>query len=364
MKSVLTYLALLLLVAFAVTVSCTQQEDLPKPPEKEQHEPDPTPDPTPEPEPDPESDPESDPDPNMDPAPLPGLPTVACYLMPCCRVNNAGTKFLVCDEWNKAHDYKDISQVRDILKKIRQAGIKVVGVDFTNPSQWDDYGESAPHNGDGGEFWREFKPMLDNIALVCAETGMEYFLFIGNTQYWGLDYWNDIAGRILQNWAQDPAYRRYGYGDNRPLLVAFIPGTNFASQIKAAPESRKNNLMKFRIGTCQVNDPITPTVTDGWGYRNYSSSSDDKVRFACPNGGVGPDSWYRIKANAWERRVNWALQATEYAILGSYDDTCDAIFWGIADVRRSYTHCHREESTIEDPYAYYNIVRKTVTGLD
>ena len=304
--------------------------------------------------------------PAPDPDPLPGLPHLICHIMPCCRANNAGTKFLVNGNWNAAHNYVNISHVRGILDKIRKAGINTVCIDFTNASQWDNYGESALHNGDGGEFWYQFGPMLENIVQVCNETGMEFCLFIGNpsTPWTDLAYWNDIAGRILQNWAKDPAYRHYGYGDDRPLLVMFVPGSNLASILRSAPASKKNNLLQFRIGTCQVNSPITPTTTDGWGYRNYSASSDGKVRFACPNGGVPPQDWYRVDAEEWQRRVDWVLGAKEYAVIGSYDDTCDAIFWGVADVKNSLQEYHKNSSTVGDPYIYYNIVRKTVTGLD
>lgn len=301
------------------------------------------------------------PDPSVHP--LPGLPTVVCHLMPCCRVNNAGTKFLIRGEWEPRHDYSDISQVRDILRRVKEAGINVVSIDFTNPSQWDDAGQAALHNSTG-EFWSQFKPMLDNIVLVCEQFGMEFFLFIGNTEVWGMDYWNFIAGCILQNWAQSPAYHKYGYGDDRPMLVMFIPGSRFAAQMRRTPAGQKNNLLQFHIGTCQINTAITPTTTDGWGYRNYSASSDGKVRFACPNGGVPPDDWYRIGAAAWRERVQWALGATEYAVLGSYDDTCDAIFWGIADVSGSTSAYHINQETVGDPFVYYNIVRKEVTGLD
>ena len=304
--------------------------------------------------------------PEPDPDPLPGLPNLVCHIMPCCRANNAGTKFLVNDTWTSSHNYGNIAHVRGILDKIRKAGINTVCIDFTNASQWDDFGESALHNGDGGEFWYQFGPMLENIVQVCNEKGMEFCLFIGNPQttWTKLAYWNDIAGRILQKWAGDPAYRHYGYGDDRPLLVMFVPGTNLASLLRSAPSSQKNNLLQFRIGTCEINSPITPTTTDGWGYRNYSQSSDGKVRFACPNGGIPPQNWYRVDAQEWQRRVTWVLGATEYAVIGSYDDTCDAIFWGVADVRGSVTDYHKNQSTLNDPYVYYNIVRKSVTGLD
>ena len=285
-----------------------------------------------------------------------------CHIMPCCRTNNAGTRFLVNDRWNSAHDYSHIDEVRSILQHIKDAGINIVCIDFTNASQWDDIGQSALHNGDGGEFWQTFHPMLDNIVKVCAEKDMKYCLFLGNTlaPTTTLEYWNFIAGIVLERWASDPSYLRYGFGDDRPMLVMFVPGSSLASQLRRAPASQKNNLEQFHIGTCQVNSPITPTPTDGWGYRNYSQSSDGKVRFACPNGGVPPQDWYRVDADEWQRRVAWALGASEYAVLGSYDDTCDAIFWGIADVRRSISDYHRNNSTLMDPYVYYNIVRNSL----
>lgn len=296
---------------------------------------------------------------------VPSVPhtcTPVCHIMPCCRTNNAGTRFLVNGSWNAAHDYQNINEVRGILQNIKDAGINVISIDFTNASQWDDFGQSALHSGDGGEFWYKFGPMLNNIVQVCAEKDMKYFLFIGGTlsATTSLDYWNFIAGVILERWASDPNYLKYGYGDDRPMLVMFMPGTRLASQLRTAPVSQKNNLQQFHIGTCQVNSPITPTTTDGWGYRNYSGSSDGKVRFACPNSGVPPQDWARVDAAEWQSRVAWALGATEYAVLGSYDDTCDAIFWGIADVRLSLSSYHRNVTTENDPYIYYNIVHDSL----
>lgn len=293
------------------------------------------------------------------------LPTLVSYIMPCCRTYNRGTTFLVDGQWHPSHNYGIISHVRDILQKIQDAGINTICIDFSNASQWDDYGESAQHNGDGGEFWQLFRPMLENIVQVCQEKEMKYFFLIGNiTTAGGISYWNGIARRIWENWAQDANYQHYGYGDDRPLLVCFLPGTTYASQIRGATAANKEYLLKFRVGTCQINSPITPTFTDGWGYRNYSQSSDGKVRFACPNGGVPPQDWYRVDDEEWRRRVKWVLQATEYAIIGSYDDTCDAIHWGMADSRHSITPYHVNEATVEDPYIYYNIVRKAILGIE
>ena len=289
-----------------------------------------------------------------------GAPYAVCHLMPCCRANNAGTKFLVGGQWLTDHDYTDIAQVRSILGQVQEAGINIVSLDFSNPSQWDDYGQSAKHGGDGNELWRISKKQIQNIALVCAEKGMEFFFLIGDTQRWGLKYWNMIAEYIWNNWVDFESYRSYGFGDDRPMLVVFLPGTNYAQQIASAPDSTTNYLKRFRVGTCQINDAITPTPTDGWGYRNYSQSSDGKVRFACPNGGVAPAQWYRVDADEWQKRVDWALGAEEYMVLGSYDDTCDGIFWGIADVSGSTTAYHKNESTVYEPAVYYNIVKKTL----
>ena len=293
------------------------------------------------------------------------LPTLVSYVMPCCRVHNRGTTFLVNGSWTATHSYGDLSQVLDIFQKIKDAGINVVCVDFSNASQWDDYGESALHNGDGGEFWRQFGPMIDVIVEACRAKEMKFFFLIGNiTTAGGISYWNGIARRIWENWAQLDVYQRYGYGDDRPLMVCFLPGTTYASTLRRASAANKNYLEKFRVGTCQINSPITPTATDGWGYRNYSGSSDGKVRFACPNSGVPPSDWARVDDAEWKRRVKWALGASEYAILGSYDDTCDAIFWGIADVSHSYMPYHSNAATSQDPFIYYNIVRRTILGLD
>ena len=173
-----------------------------------------------------------------------------------------------------------------------------------------------------------------------------------------MKYWNTVAGFIWEHYAQTPAYRRYGFGDDRPLLVSFLPGDTFWPLWDRTPGEEKDNLSKFRIGTCQVNDPISPTPSDGWGYRNVSESSDGKVRFCSPNSGVSPEEWARVDAAEWRKRVRWALGAQEYAVFGSYDDTCDAIMWGICDVSMSTKPCHINPSTVADPFIYYDILKE------
>lgn len=280
-----------------------------------------------------------------------------CHLLICCRSNNEGIRFEVNGEWLEAHDYGDIEQVKGIMNHIRNAGIRTVIVDMTNPSQWT-------------RFWDEFKPMVDNVAEACSQMDMEFLLFIGaalpeqvkkNNQIDqdAFTFWNGIAELIKDSWAQHPSYRKYGYGDDRPMLIVFQPSDMYWDDYWASPPEKKNHLNHFRIGTTQVNDPILPGKTDGWGYRNYSQSSDGKVRFVSPNGGVHPnDPWYRISVEKWKERVEWAREAEHYSVYGSYDDTCDAIHWGIADTR----DCSSEIKSYpgHDSKSYYQVVKNAL----
>ena len=276
-------------------------------------------------------------------------PVPVTYIMVCCHGADKGTVFLANGKWDSRHDYRDYGFARDMMRKIKESGINVVGVDFTNPSQWDQF--KAHH-------W----PMLENVVRAAAELDMQYFIFMGNTHAHTMKYWNDKAKIVWETFAQDKHYRRYGFGDDRPMLTIFLPGKDFKSHFDRTPDSEKCWLAKFRIGTCQVNDPIVPTPTDGWGYRNKSAGSTDFARFVAPNSGVGPGTWARVDAKEWRERVKWALGAKEYAVIGTYDDTCDCIFWGIADVRKSQNKIHVHESTKDDPYIYYNVVKEEIAA--
>lgn len=70
------------------------------------------------------------------------------------------------------------------------------------------------------------KYQLETIETVCNELGMQFIMFIGNPAAHTLAYWNGIAKRIWENWAQKDVYRKYGYGDDRPMLVVFYMGEN------------------------------------------------------------------------------------------------------------------------------------------
>jgi hypothetical protein len=273
-----------------------------------------------------------------------GIPCT--HILICCRESNKGIKFSVNGKWNEAHDYSDRRQVSDVLQKIKDAGIRIVIIDMTNDSQWNQY-------------WKIYKPMVENIQQVCKEKKMQFVIFIGAAGSFA--DWNEKAKIIWTTWAKDSTYRRYGFGDNRPMLVAFQPSDMYWERYNKAPESEKTYLSKFHIGTTQVNDPILPGKSDGWGYRNYSQSVDGKVRFVCPNGAVVNDTWHRIDGNQWRRRIEWARKSLEYSVYGSYDDTCDAINWGIADTKDTEVKYNKYPGN--DPFIYYDILKKELTGL-
>lgn len=275
------------------------------------------------------------------------------HILICCRTTNEGIKFFVNGKWEPDHDYRDIEVVRDILHKIKDAGVNTVIIDMTNSSQWNQY-------------WDIFEPMLDNIEQVCIEKEMQYFMFIGasltdKSTEEAFAFWNDMAGKIWKRWAQNPTYRQYGYGDDRPILLVFQPADWYWDDYNQMSKGNKNYLSKFHIGTTQVNDPILPGKSDGWGYRNYSQSVDGRIRFASPNGGVHPDDpWYRVSAEVWAQRVAWAKEADHYSIYGSYDDTCDGIHWGIADTKD--TERERNKYPNDDPYLYYNVLKQALVN--
>ncbi|MHB1462618.1 MAG: hypothetical protein ACYC1M_15120 [Armatimonadota bacterium] len=237
-----------------------------------------------------------------------------CHVLICCRSTNRGIKFLVNGQWNPAHDYGDISQ-----------------------------------------FWDAYKPMVDNIQQVCREKQMQFFLFIGAAG--DMAFWNEKAKYTLENWAKDKTYRRYGNGDDRPMLIIFNPAEMWWPRYNSAPAAHKTYLSRFHMGTTQVNDPILPGKSDGWGYRNYSQSADGKVRFVAPTSGVAPsDPWRHISGEQWRKRIAWALKADHYMVFGSYDDVCDGINWGIADT--SGTTVEYNKYPGDDPYVYYKILQE------
>ncbi len=281
------------------------------------------------------------------------------HILICCRSENKGVTFEVNGEFIANHDYGDINQVRDILQKIKDAGIQSVIVDMTNPSQW-------------LRLWGEFEPMVDNVAQVCREKQMQFFLHIGGglsapvvaenriTQR-HVDFWNDVAEKIWHGWAQKPEYRRYGFGDDRPVLLIFTPAKSFwRDMAEAAPED-KAYLEKFHLGTMQINGVINDTVeSDGWGYRSKWQNKSGSVRYTSPNGGVHPSTWHKIDAKQWAKEVRWVKDASEYSIYGSYDDTCDSIFWGIADTSASRRECNIYPDP-GNPRYYYDVLKKILT---
>jgi hypothetical protein len=290
-----------------------------------------------------------------------------CYLLICCKNCNRGVEYLVNGQWKASHDYSDINQTRDILQKIKEVGIKNVIIDMSNSAQWE-------------SLWVENEKAVNNIEIVCKEKKMKFFILIGSSltqndlnAYGNVniqDFWNEKAGVILDKWAKKATYKKFGYdGDNRPMIVYFDSSERFKSTYNATASQFKTNLSKFYIGNTQVNEYITAGTTDGWGYRNFSQNSDGSIRFASSNGGVAPEngtpapnnfSWHKVSPAEFKRRTQWAAQASKYSIYGAYDDTCDAIDFGIAKTDNAERNYNKYPNN--DPYVYYNIVKEIVAN--
>ena len=84
------------------------------------------------------------------------------HVLICCRGSNNGTTFEVNGRMIANHDYSDIGQTRDILQKIKDAGIQTVIIDMTNAFQWT-------------SLWDSDEPKVDNIRKVTL--GKRHDLF-------------------------------------------------------------------------------------------------------------------------------------------------------------------------------------------
>ncbi len=284
-------------------------------------------------------------------------------LLLCCRGNDRGT-YLVEGKWNPNHNYGDINQVRSILSHIQNAGINLVYIDMTNPSQWT-------------RLWSEYLHMVENVRSVCAEKNMEYFIMIGavvspavrnegGMPVWiktvgDLEFWNMQAQYIWDNWASDSHYRTYGFGDDRKIITMFTSGESLESLWSNTAEQYKTYLSKFYRGTHQFNVRSQDTPTDGWGYRDIMQSSDGKIRFVSPTKGLHPPSSTHITAQEWSDRIDWAMKADHYSIYGSYDDNNDNIHWGINDTKNS-TSSLPVKYPGNDSYYYYDVLKNKLTS--
>ena len=285
-----------------------------------------------------------------------GVPVTGLLL--CCRGTDRGP-FLVNGEWNPSHDYSDIDQVRSILSHIREAGINIVCIDMTNPSQWT-------------HLWEIYEPMVGNVRKACAEMDMEYFIMIGAVvsdavragkrmpdyikDIGHLEFWNQQAKYIWENWAGEEQYRTYGFGDDRKIINMFYPGIWVETLWNEAPDEHKTYLSKFYRGTHEYNQDFEDTPSDGWGYRDKQQSSDGKIRFVCPTEGLHPSTSTHISAEEWAERIDWAAEAAHYSIYGSYDDNNDNIHWGITNTANNSAPQMRYPGN--DPYYYYNVLKK------
>ena len=94
------------------------------------------------------------------------------HVLICCRGSNNGTTFEVNGSMIPNHDYSDIGQTRDILQKIKDAGIQTVIIDMTNASQWT-------------QLWSTYEPKVDNIRKVTLETGVPEQERLIESRYFG-----------------------------------------------------------------------------------------------------------------------------------------------------------------------------------
>ncbi len=290
-----------------------------------------------------------------------GFPCV--HLLVCCRSANDGTKFLVNGSFTENHDYRIIDHTRSILQSIKDAGIDTVIVDLTNPAQWETLINTHTI------------PQINNIAQVCREKKMQWFIHYGGqvtdisrmdhnipASVTRLAYWNGKAKIIWDNWAQTSEYRKYEFGGNSdPITVIFDNAVAHNAAYASALPSEKDYVSRFRRGTVEINTGFTQyDVLDGWGYRNRFQSSAGNVRFVSPNPGNPPSTWGKISQTAFRREVIWARRAGDYSIYGSYDDTPDSIFWGIADTVNSQKP-HHVFPDPTNPFYYHDVVRSLLT---
>ncbi len=190
---------------------------------------------------------------------------------------------------------------------------------------------------------------------------MQFALHIGNGASKDMKWWNDIAKMIWDTWAQTPTYRKYGYGDDRPLLIYFSESVRFWKEYNELKPSDRDYLAKFHIGTVVINTSQPFGESDGWGYRQTFQNASGSVRFASTTSGFAPtDPWVKVNREEWVRRVSWAKEASEYSIYGSYDDMCDGISFGIANTDKTAKTWNMYPD--KDPYAYYTPLKNILTG--
>ncbi len=293
------------------------------------------------------------------------------HLLVCCRGKNLGTKFLVNGQFIGNHDYNVQSQTDDILQKIKDAGINIVSLDLTNPSQW-----------------RTFRPEFEAITLKviqgCNEKGMQLIMFIGSgysaaekmqfniTENTPFEFWANITDLIWNEYATKGYYRKYGYNnsnnvlDNRPILLYYVSGKQYEQLYNAASTTTKAKFDRFKIGTAQANSEISAAdlrESDGWGYRRLWQNTTGTVRYTSPNSGLAPGGdgeplWVKIDAANWEYQLLKVRSASRYSIYGAYDDVADSIFWGIADTGVSQKNHHKYPGN--DSLYYYRVIQRVL----
>ncbi len=285
--------------------------------------------------------------------------------MLCCKDDcNKGATVLASGQFNANQAWYDPNQCSDMMSKLFDAGIRTLFVDLTNSPQW----EPLPGNN---QFTGVTVPSLSNIIATGLAKGMTFAAMIGDQGPGWTEA--DTAARLdvlYNNWATSPQYEKYRFGTvaegkGKPMLIAFDNGNNngnsFLNFVNTWSPTNKAKLARFKLVDCG-----STTLNGGFGYRarQQSTGVTNGVawhRFVSTNGSSGaPTTWFRANAQAWKTEVEWARAASRYSVYGSYDDTCDAHMWGVAETALATTATNIYPGN--DSRLYYNVVQDAVVG--
>ena len=226
-------------------------------------------------------------------------------------------------------DYTNDGKVAQVLSDVKNAGIDFIILDLTNDAQWQDKSLMGMNgNSTPVKIIKEAQRIGLKIAFhIAADAGAPPA---------GLrDAHANRANFIWDNYAQLPNVFRFG-PDNKPLLVLFDV---WESELNKRPLTPVLNhvLDKFYLassvkGGVNLNQGDWGINQGYWGYRNMGVDAVNEVRFVSPNTSEWYEVWHRASAWEWSKRVTWATKAGKVAIIGSYDDSLDGLFWGINTV--------------------------------
>lgn len=281
-------------------------------------------------------------------------PTIISYIAtPRSSSASFGVEYLINGAWIDTHPWDDPTIVNDKLDRLYEAGVDVIIQDLTN---WQ-------ANNNGLALCETEMPVIE---ARLTSRGMKHAMIIraqdkpagaNATQYFtSIDMANRHAETIWNDWAQKSTYYKV---NNKPLLVIFQPNkATYDAAYAAAPAAQKTYLSKFTVVNC---------YGGGWGWGYDEASADGKTRYIRPNQQDNTSSdWLQYRRRStlaeWEDSIKWAMQAENFFVLSSYDETSDGSFWAITDTTGATTApearlCNQNTSPSTMKYAYYNLVQ-------